>query len=155
VSAPSGSALSPASALAASTSPGASDQPNGTLALEGTVPAPTDPTIVPGSQNTGACTFIGINPHVVGSLEVDPSDPTWPIHIRTLTGRVVYVLWPAGFRVRFAPLQLIDERGLVISTGSISLDQVALTKSGGTKADPYRATGLFANRCYVTASPSP
>ena len=126
--------------------------PTGSVASasDGSIPAPVDPDVVAGLSVNRSCTFVGITPHVAGRLEGNPSDPTWPVWIMSLTGRQMFVLWPAGFRVRFVPrIALIDETGRVVSSGSVELDQVSVDEHQGTMADPYVASGLMFGRCYV------
>jgi hypothetical protein len=124
-------------------------------ASDRTLAAPSDPNVVPGASVNDACASVGISPHVAGQLVGDPDDPAWPVWVESLTGRQMFVLWPAGFRVRFGlRLQLIDETGQVVSTGSVELDQVGVGESQGTRADPYRARGILFGRCYVLR-PSP
>lgn len=85
-----------------------------------------------------------INP-VSGALEGDQSDAIWPVWLRAVDGSRLYVLWPRGFSVRFAPdLTLLDEAGAPFaSVSGVLLGQVGRVPTMGTKDRPYTASGLI------------
>jgi hypothetical protein len=50
---------------------------------------------------------------LVGAI-VDGAVRTWLADVR---GQLVLIVWPRGFRARFDPLELLDDRGRVVAMG--------------------------------------
>lgn len=124
----------------------------------GAVAVPTDDALVASTQSNILCTASAAIPPVVGVLEGDRSDSAWPVWLQAEDGQRIYVEWPRGFSARFGPLvTLLDETGApVLDEGSpITLRQVGLDPSRGTRQRPYVAEGLWgtglagAPRCYT------
>jgi hypothetical protein len=124
----------------------------------GAVTVPTDENLLSSEQAGILCNLAAVIPPVVGVLEADQSNPAWPVWLQAADGRRMYVLWPRGFSVRFDPTAtLLDENGATfLSAGSpITLGQVAMDPTLGTKDRPYVAGGLVETglggeqHCYV------
>ena len=63
-------------------------------------------------------------------------------------------MWPAGFTVSFGPdAALRDERGRVVATAgaNVELSQVDAFGNTGTFGDPYIASGILFDGCYIFA----
>ena len=119
--------------------------PSGAMAI------PTDPDLV-NAKGTGIlCTPDAIIPPVAGYLRGDATDSAWPVWIEAADGRRQYVLWPAGFSVRFTPdPELLDEQGTLALTDVVPIElQVGASPDLGTKDHPYGATGILGDRCYI------
>jgi hypothetical protein len=82
-----------------------------------------------------------------GSWDASP-DYVW---LEQASGRRLFALWPAGWRVSFKDqLTLFDELGVAVATEGMHLEfpTVSLGSHTGTSADPYPLTGTFPNGCY-------
>jgi hypothetical protein len=63
------------------------------------------------------------------------------------------IVWPEGFTVRFEPLAVLrDENGAIVARddSSVTLGHVSLTEAAGTFDDPYIASGLVFDGCYIS-----
>jgi hypothetical protein len=117
----------------------------------------TDDSLVSAARSGGLCTGTSVPPFVV-VLEGDPSDRAWPVWLRAEDGRRIYIVWPAGFSVRFDPdAILLDETGApILHAGSpLRFEQGAPGPSDGTGDRPYVAAGGWdtglaeAPHCYI------
>jgi hypothetical protein len=98
------------------------------------------------------CTLGAALPPVEGVLRGDQRDDVEPIWLERPDGRRMSIVWPEGFTVRFEPLAVLrDENGAIVARdgSSVTLGQVSLTEAAGTFDDPYIASGLVFDGCYI------
>jgi hypothetical protein len=91
--------------------------------------------------------------HLSGTLAGEAADPE-RLWIMSPDGQRVSIVWPEGYSVRFEPSALLfDERGMVVARAGdkVEFGQVSIGEHAGTTADPYWATGLVFDGCYVAA----
>jgi hypothetical protein len=96
------------------------------------------------------CPAFGLNDPVHGTLTggVGEREPAW---LETEDGRLLSVIWPAGFGVRFEPTATLYNDGgdRVAQKGDqVELSQTTWDSAAGTFEDPYLASGLVFNGCY-------
>jgi hypothetical protein len=97
-----------------------------------------------------ACPAFGLVDPVTGTLagQAGALEPVW---IVADDGRLLSVVWPERFSVRFEPeAVLYDERGKAVAQagGRTELSQVRWDGHAGTFEDPYIASGLLFDGCY-------
>ena len=106
-----------------------------------------------GGVTTGCPASAAVNP-VRGVFEGDPTRSSQVAWLRATDGRQLTVAWPEGFTVRFEPnAVLYNEKGVAVAKHGqqVELGQVNLEEHAGTPADPYFATGLVFDGCYIFA----
>jgi hypothetical protein len=110
----------------------------------------TFPVVRNSDGSSVACAaFARTNP-VAGVLEgqAGAREPVW---LRADDDRLLSVVWPEGFTLRFAPDAAIytDRDTLVGRAGDrIVLGQTGYGDAAGTFDDPYFASGLIFGDCY-------
>jgi len=115
----------------------------------------TDPSIR-GAHEGEVCAAGAYLPPVAGVLIGQASAPPQYVWLRSDGGESVYIAWPSGFTVRFAPeAQLLDEAGQVFAKAGdrIELPSVDPAAHAGTKDDPYPAVGIIGDRCFWDDNP--
>ncbi len=98
------------------------------------------------------CAAFGLANPVVGTLQGNPRVPHEPVWLLTDDGRRLSVVWPEGFTVRFEPeAVLYNDQGRAVSRqgARTELSQVSPGEHAGTFDDPYIASGILFNDCYV------
>lgn len=76
-------------------------------------------------------------------------DKSWLV---ALDGVDLHIVWPEGFTLGFEPGPVLrdDVSAVVARQGDeVSLQQVGKSDHAGTTDDPYLATGLVFNNCYL------
>jgi len=123
----------------------------------GAIAVPTDDNLMSSAQSGIACNASAVVPAVTGVLAGDASDSAWPVWLQSADGNRLYVRWPRGFSAKFdSQVTLLDETGAVVlhEGQPITLEQVGVDPSLGTRQQPYVAEGLWetglggVSRCY-------
>ena len=99
----------------------------------------------------GCPAFAAAHP-VSGVLRGDPNDPQEPVWLEGQAGTRLSIVWPAGFTVTFEPDGVLrDEKAAIVARAGdrVELGQVDALAKAGTFGDPYIASGLVFNGCYV------
>ena len=124
-------------------------------AVDAGLPVVTDPSIR--SARKGELCAAGAHlPPVSGVLTGSANASPQYVWLRSDSGESVYVAWPTGFTVRFAPdVRLLDETGSVFARGGdrLELPSVDPGAHAGTKDDPYPAIGIVGARCFWDDGP--
>ena len=99
------------------------------------------------------CTAGGAIPPLVGTLtgRAGAREPVW---LSLADGRTVSVVWPHGFTARFEPgATLYNDRGERVATDGdrVELGQVSRDSHAGTYDDPFIASGIMFDGCYLFA----
>jgi hypothetical protein len=124
------------------------------------LPVRTDPAVRRAPPIVGGCDSWGAGQPVAGRLEIEPNGDVAETWVVTEEGVQLSVIWPFAFSARPAEGLLVDDRGHVIFRDGeqIRLGQVSRKDASGTAADPYVATGIFGNGCWLrqplTGSPT-
>lgn len=98
------------------------------------------------------CTAAAALHPVSGIFRGDPNDPQEPVWLEGQAETRLSIVWPAGFTVTFEPEAVMrDEKAAIVARAGdrVELGQVDAFAKAGTFGDPYIASGLVFNGCYV------
>lgn len=118
----------------------------------GELAVPVDESVGRPPPDVGCASWAAGQP-LRGTLQVESVDSV--AETRVVDGPNSYhVVWPAGFKARpdeNGNLVLIDDQGneLFANGDEIELPQVDVRTHAGTAEDPFVASGLYANQCWV------
>lgn len=99
------------------------------------------------------CTLGAATDPLTGTLAGEPLDPERLWLVDPDANRTS-VVWPEGFSVRFEPTAVLyDDGGRPVARAGdvVSFGQVSVEERSGTSGDPYWASGLVFDGCYVPA----
>lgn len=106
-----------------------------------------------GAPFSGCPAFAAVRP-VTGTLRGGEGERE-PVWLEAADGRRLSIVWPAGYRVDFAPgATLYDERGMAVARegDTVELGQVNVETAAGTYDDPYVAKGILFDGCYPSSA---
>lgn len=96
-------------------------------------------------RDCGSNLSVGLTGILVGRTASEP------VGLKAGDGRVLSVVWPAGFTASRSPVSLANERGQIVALGGdeFELVDVDSASAAGTPEDPYIASGRVFGGCYV------
>jgi hypothetical protein len=116
------------------------------------LPVPTADFVTPPPSGVGACHTYAIPDPVAGTLELEFGEAEAVALIVNARGDRVHVLWPRGYSATSAGEgALLDETGrsVAVDGAAVELSHIEVGSRAGTEGDPYVATGIFEDRCYI------
>lgn len=119
----------------------------------GDLAVPTADTVRRPPPDVGCASWAAGQP-LRGTLSLEAVDDDVDTRVAAEDGTQYHVVWPAGFKARpdeNGNLVLLDDQGteLFADGDDIELPQVDRRMHAGTVDDPFIASGLFADQCWV------